>query len=129
MKKYKIPSNHELFTSQTIFDLLVEYHMDYFENNPLEVHRQEDGEIKFTNTGDSLIDKWEEELANGNFPDLTEAFTPESLEKIKTKLNKNKGISAPRTMGDVAKQNALIESVKSKAIEQGLFNPNNYRTF
>lgn len=102
--------------------------MDYFESNPLEVHRQEDGEIQFTNTGDALIDKWEEDLANGNFPDLTEAFTAESLEKIRNKLSKNK-VTVPKTMAEVAKQNALIESVEKKAIEQGLFNPNNYRTF
>ena len=129
--KYKLPSNHELFTSQTKFELLVEYQLDIFEKNPLEVHRQADGEIQFTNTGDSLIDKWEQDLADGIMPDLTEAFNEESLEKLKRTFKKlGKDPTVPKTFADTIKQNELLERIEQKAREQGLFNPNNYtKTF
>jgi len=102
--------------------------MDYFENNPLEVHRQEDGEIQFTNTGDSLIDKWEQDLADGVLPNLEEAFTPEALEKLRNRFDRVKG-TGPKSFGDLAKQNELIAKIEKKAVDQGLFNPNNYKVF
>ena len=55
---------------------------DYFEQNPLEVHRNEDGQIQFQHTGDDLIDKWEKELAEGKMPDYMEGFSTEQLEKL-----------------------------------------------
>lgn len=128
IKKYKLPSNHECFVSQTLFELLVEYHSDYFESNPLEVHRQADGEIQFTDTGDSLIDKWEQDLADGILPDLTEAFSEGSLEKIKARLDRTKGIG-PQSFGDIQKQNDMLARIEQAAKDQGLFNPNNYKTF
>lgn len=82
-RKYKLPSNHELFQSRTIFDLLVEFYIDRFQEKPIEVHRNADGEIQFTDTGDELIDKWEQQIADGELPDLWEAFDEESLERLK----------------------------------------------
>lgn len=81
-KKYKLPSNHELFQERTRLDLLVEYHVDQFEKKPLESYRNEQGDIQFTDTGDDLIDKWEEQIAKGDIPDLYEAFDEESISHI-----------------------------------------------
>lgn len=61
---------------------------DYYAQNPLEVHRNEDGQIQFSNTGDDLIDKWEEQLAEGKTPNYLEGFTEEqlaSLERLRTR--------------------------------------------
>jgi hypothetical protein len=58
---------------------MVEYKLDLFEKKPLEAHRNADGEIQFTETGDPLVDKWEEQIAKGEIPDLFEAFDEESL--------------------------------------------------
>jgi len=78
--KYQLPSSHELFQDCTEEELLVEFWVDVYEKNPLEADRGEDGEIQLKNTGDPYIDKWEEEMAQGILPDLTEMFTPEQLE-------------------------------------------------
>lgn len=80
-KKYKIPSNHKLFEDRTIEDLLIEYHTDFFENNPTEVYRTEGGEYRLGKTGDPYFDKWETEIADGIAPDLTEMFSPEEMAK------------------------------------------------
>lgn len=63
------------------------------------MHRQADGEIQLKNTGDNLIDKWEQQLADGDEPDLLEAFTPEAVEKIRG-LHKRKRKRAPVSFGD-----------------------------
>jgi len=103
--------------------------MDFFEKNPLEAHRQEDGEIQFKDTGDDLIDKWEQDLADGALPDLYEAFSPESLEKLQqlTEKAKSQKIYTANNFGDVAKQNALLERIEQTARKQGLFNPSDMR--
>jgi hypothetical protein len=103
-RKYNLPSNHELFQKETLFYWLVEYFLDYFEKNPLETYRTADGEIQFTDTGDSLIDKWEEIIAEGGEPDLTEAFNPEALEAIKNRKNKKQKNVTVATIGDVQKR-------------------------
>lgn len=82
-KKYNLPSNHDLFQERTLFDLMVEFQLDFFENNPLEARRNEDGHIQFTNTGDDLIDKWEEQVARGETPSMSQdMFDDETLAKI-----------------------------------------------
>lgn len=68
-----------MFEERTVFDLLVEYKLDLFEKKPLEAHRNADGEIQFSDTGDPLVDKWEAQIAKGELPDLFEAFDEESL--------------------------------------------------
>ncbi len=90
-KKFGTPSNSELFTSRTWFDLLVEYNLDVFEAKPLEVHRQADGEIQLKDTGDSLLDKWEQQLADNEDIDFMEAFgNEENYLKLQQKLLKAK---------------------------------------
>ena len=91
-KKYNLPWNHNLFESRTKFDLLTEYYLDVFEQNPLEAHRQADGEIQFKNTGDPYVDKWEEQIARGEIPTLTEAFTPEELKAYLRLREKSRGL-------------------------------------
>ncbi len=82
-KKYNLPWNHDLFQDRTLFDLMVEFQLDYFEKNPLEVHRNEDGHIQFKNTGDELIDKWEEQIARGETPSMSQdMFDDEALAKL-----------------------------------------------
>lgn len=41
-----------------------------------------DGEFKFEDSGDPLLDKWEEELAKGVTPDLEEGLSPEARQKL-----------------------------------------------
>jgi len=53
--------------------------VDAYEKRPIEAHRNEAGEIQFSETGDEMVDKWEEQIARGEIPDLNEAFTEESL--------------------------------------------------
>lgn len=122
IRKYKIPSNSELFQSRTFFDLLVEYHLDRFEEKPLEVHRQADGEIQLTDTGDELLDKWEQQLADGEEVDLAEAFSPGQLQKIKKSLSKAKeqGINASYGSSTIRDN---IERIEAIAKEQNNFNP------
>lgn len=91
VKKYRLPSNHNLFLDRTVEDLLTEFWMDIYIENPLEAQRQADGEIQLTDTGDPYIDKWEEEMAQGLTPDLTEMFTPAQLERYKNLRTKTQG--------------------------------------
>ena len=92
VRKYKLPSNHELFTSQTLFDLLVEYYEDIFEAHPLEKYRQDDGQIMLSDTGDALIDEWERQLAAGQEPNIQEAFSEEVWAKINRLSRKQRGL-------------------------------------
>lgn len=85
-RKYKLPSNHELFLERTEFEHLVEFYEDLFDAKPLEAHRTENGDVQFVDTGDSLIDKWETELAKGLDPNFWEAFSPELQEKFKKRI-------------------------------------------
>lgn len=91
-KRYNLPSNHELFVNSTLEELLVDFHIQYFEEHSLEQHRNEDGEIFFSDTGDELIDSWEERLAQGEDISLEEAFAEGELEKITRMIKKTKGL-------------------------------------
>lgn len=112
-QKYHLPSNHELFQSRTLLDLLVEYQLDKLYEKPLEAYKTADGEYHFVNTGDELIDKWEQELAEGRIPDLSEAFSPEDYERVirvSTRYYESK--NDPRNVqsfGDVYKEVARVE--------------------
>lgn len=69
----------------TLFELLVEFYEDIFEDNSdamLDAARDEDGEVYFEETGDPLIDKWEREIRMGIEPDLGEAFSTEERKKL-----------------------------------------------
>ena len=97
-KKYKLPPNHKLFTSQNVGDLNLEMFEDWllrkeelerslvddgYNYNTDQVREMErelnelnkvlgEGGIEFK---DELIDKWEQELEEGITPDLHEGLT------------------------------------------------------
>jgi hypothetical protein len=91
--KYKLPSSHKLFQETTFFEHLVDYFQDYYEANPLESHRNDDGTIQFKDTGDSIIDKWEKEISEGNTPDLFETFSESQKQSIIKRLEEAKGVN------------------------------------
>ena len=64
-----------------MLDLLIAFWEDYYQRNPIETRRGKDGKVVFANTGDSLIDKWEKEIAQGLEPDLLEGLSPEERER------------------------------------------------
>jgi len=103
-EKYKIPWTHEAIQNQTFIELLTNYWEDYYIEHPLEAKKSPSGEVVFQ-TGDPLIDKWEQELAMGLNPDLTEGFSSEEKEKEElvkqnlTKLN-DKLVSLEDIMDD-----------------------------
>jgi len=122
-EKYRLPSNHELFQTSTVFDLLVDFWEDYYHRNALEAYRNEKGEIQFSNTGDELIDKWEKELADGKTPDYMEAFSEEEinrLNELRMRGTTKFGKSIPRPTTTL-KQTA--DTVTEDALRQGLEDP------
>lgn len=89
-----MPWTHELAQNYTWLELLIEWYEDYWEDlqiNDREKFRKEfsDGEIVFTDTGDDLIDKWEQELAKGIIPDLEEGLA----KSVKDELKKERKLS------------------------------------
>lgn len=56
---------------------------DRFDENPIEAARNEDGFVQFKNTGDPLVDKWEEQIARGEVPNMLESFSPEQRERLR----------------------------------------------
>lgn len=93
-EKYRLPSNHELFQNAVPFNLLIEYYEDYYRDMPealLGDAKGPDGEIVFTDTGDPLLDKWEEELAQGLTPDLEEGMSETAKEQLRREREKKQG--------------------------------------
>jgi hypothetical protein len=118
-KKYNLPWNHDLFQDRTLFDLMVEFQLDYFENNPLEAHRNEDGHIQFKNTGDDLIDKWEQQVARGETPSMSQdMFDDETLAKIERLRARGR---ARTGIGGTFKD--VYDEVERDARQQGLSVP------
>lgn len=93
-----------------MYDHLIDFYLDKFEEKPLEAHRNSDGNIQFKNTGDDLIDQWEEQLAKGLTPDLMEAFDESSLrhmEKLRAAAkarNPYEGLSFKSTFDKISEQ-------------------------
>lgn len=116
VKKYQLPSNHNLFLSRTPFDLLVELFTDKYEERPIESYRNEAGEIQFKDTGDDLIDRWEEQIAKGQIPDLMEAFDQESIQHIK----KWKAAQQARDPYQAMSMKDMYDTVASQAQREGL---------
>lgn len=81
-EKFKLPSNHDLFQECSIYELTTKFWEDHYLNDPLSVYRNEKGEVQFVKTGDPLIDKWEQELADGKTPNYLEAFTQDEIKRL-----------------------------------------------
>lgn len=71
-------------------DLLVEWYEDIFSKNPIEIHRNEAGDIQFQDTGDDLVDAWEKNIAKGGNVNLWEAFSDSSKQDLLKKFAKIK---------------------------------------
>lgn len=71
---------------------------DYYQKHPVDARRTKDGHVVFSNTGDSLIDKWEKEIAMGLDPDLLEGVSVEEREK------ERRAFDRLRQVGDVVKR-------------------------
>jgi hypothetical protein len=101
--------------------LLVEYQLDVIEENPLEAHRLEDGNVQFRNTGDPMIDLWEQQIADGFSPDLGAAFSTEELSRIQKKIAKVSRSSGrgPTTFGDVVRttDQQLVSMQESDSVD------------
>ena len=63
-------------------ELLTLFWEDHYRQNPIDAKKTETGDVVF-NTGDPLIDKWEQELASGLVPDLLEGLPKEQRDKYK----------------------------------------------
>jgi len=113
--KYQLPYNHDLFQDRTKYDLLVEYFADYFDKNTLEAHRNPDGHVQFKNTGDAVIDRWEEQIAAGKTPDFGEAFSQEDRAKLERMRQRGK---ARTRLGGTFK--AVVEDMERQARLEGL---------
>lgn len=86
VKKYRLPSNHNLFLESTLRDLLVEFFEDKFVDDP-QALREALTAGKFTDTGDQMVDDWFQTLEDGGVVDLWDAFSPESAAWVKQKLH------------------------------------------
>lgn len=72
--KYHLPWTHESIQELSLLELLTAFWEDIYRKKPLEAKRKgPHGEVVFE-TGDPLIDKWEQEVAAGLVPDLYEAL-------------------------------------------------------
>ena len=91
-----------------------------FEKNPLERHRNEDGFIQLKDTGDDLIDRWEEQIAQGVTPDLLEAFDPKELKKLERM--RAKAANNPNMPGMSLK--GAVEAAEREAAKQKLTTTN-----
>ena len=79
-KKYQKSPQSDEYKSYTLFELVVEFFEDYFGENPNEMYTFAPGILP--NTHDPLVNRWEEQVAIGDTPDLWEGLTPEQAEKI-----------------------------------------------
>ena len=138
VKKYRLPSNHELFQNSTLFELLTDFWLDKFEQKPIEAHRNAKGEIQFRDTGDTLIDRWEAQIADGEIPDLMEAFDEESIrhiEKLKAAARAKDpyaGLSMKSTVDKISAQatrEGITVSDRRKPTLPNLENLSNMPTF
>lgn len=82
-EKYHRPWTDDAFQDATEEELLTEWWVDYFRENPLEAHKNESGDVVFKHTGDPLIDKWEHQRELGIEPDYEEGMSPSEIERLR----------------------------------------------
>lgn len=92
MKKYKLPWTHEALDSFTYIDLLTEFYEDHYEENPKELRADlaAEGNFSFEETGDPLLDKWEQEFAQGLAPDLEEGLSESARKQLEAERERLK---------------------------------------
>lgn len=114
-EKFKLPSTHELYQNETLFNLLVAYYEDLFDDDSvaaLDAIRGEDGEVVFEDLEDPLLAKWERELAQGITPDLEEGLSDKEREKLKSERDRKKGAR------ELANVNDDFGSVSRRAMDE-----------
>lgn len=124
--KFKIPWNHDVFQERTLFEVLVDLWEDYYLENKIASRMTEDGHVVFSNTGDPLIDKWEEELARGLEPDLLEGVSPEeraaeerALERLKRQHQQVKEAGEPGNKKGFSENYAALKRSGLPVLGQG----------
>ena len=94
----------------------MEFYEDYFEKNPVEAikaGKDKDGNIQFV-TGDPLIDRWEEQIAKGIMPDLTEGMTSEEILKLKEEREAAKS-KKQKDVSSFMEAEALVKAAKGES--------------
>ena len=103
-KKYQKSPRSPEYESYTIFDLMVEFFEDYYDQNKTEMY---DLDLPFSTFGDPMIEKWEKEIRSGIVPNLMEDLPPEEAEKVVNwskkayKKKVEKGIIASPSDGNI----------------------------
>lgn len=93
---------------------MVEFWEDYYAQRPLEAHRNKDGHVQFKDTGDDMIDRWEQQLAEGETPDFMEAFSEEQRKRLERLRKKGNSRVTGRSM------KAVADAVDREAQQAGL---------
>lgn len=113
-KKYqKSPQSNE-FKGYTIFELLVEFFEDYYDQNPEKLRELD---LPFLSTGDEFVDKWEKEISQGIVPDILEDLPPEEAEDLLkwSKSAYNKKLSGEFSfIGDQAEKASNFKEVNKE---------------
>ena len=105
--------------------MLVEFWDDQYDQNPLEAHRNADGHVQFKDTGDPLIDKWEAQIARGEEPDFSEAYTEEEQAKLERLRKFGRRRDGRRVQTQSFKD--VMDSITADAERQGLQAPQSLR--
>lgn len=116
--KYQLPWTHEAFQQSSLFELLTERYEDLFEKDPdamFEAGRNEDGEVELE-SDDSLISKWERELAMGLTPDLTEGMHPDAMKQMEATQKK---AGRAKQLAEVVETGDILESIMGSSGKVG----------
>ena len=102
--KYKLPPTSDEFRSYTLEELYTEFLEDFFARNPKRAREamRKLGDEFTIEIGDTLIDKWERQIARGEIPDLDEGLAPEEIERRKERTKRRVemgGFVDPREIG------------------------------
>lgn len=125
--KYKLPWISLYLEDQTIFELLVEFYEDRFEEDPqamLLSGKNAEGEYDFSDAiDDPLFAKWEKEINQGLTPDLEEGLSEKAKEKLKKEralANKAQALAQQIEVDEGALQQ---EAINNKALVAMKNNP------
>lgn len=105
-----------MFQSRTLFEHLTDFFLDKYEQKPIEAHRNADGHIQFKDTGDDLVDRWEDQIAKGEEPDLFEAFDEESIRH----MEKLRAAAQARDPYQGLSMKATVDKISTQASREGL---------
>lgn len=90
-KKYQLPPTSPLYLAYTREQLFIEFMEDIYENPPPGGVPLDLGDHLVFKTGDPVVDKWEEQYARGEMPDLDALLTPEETAKLEAEAREHDG--------------------------------------